>query len=111
MAAGTRWRRPSVAAGGRPGGPKEGGGYGFVVDGEGPFPDPRSPWQPDGVHGLSRRYDHARFSWTDGAWRGRPAGRRVLYELHVGTFTPEGTFDAAVERLDHLVDLGVTPSS
>jgi maltooligosyltrehalose trehalohydrolase len=85
----------------------EGEDYGFVVDGEGPFPDPRSPWQPDGVHGLSRVYHHGRFAWTDGAWRGRPLAGAVLYELHVGTFTPEGTFDAALERLDHLVELGV----
>jgi maltooligosyltrehalose trehalohydrolase len=85
----------------------DGEDYGFVVDGEGPFPDPRSPWQPDGVHGLSRRYDHDRFAWTDGAWRGRPVVGSVLYELHTGTFTPEGTFDAAIERLDHLVGLGV----
>jgi maltooligosyltrehalose trehalohydrolase len=85
----------------------EGEDYGFVLDGEGPFPDPRSPWQPDGVHGLSRTYDHGRFAWTDGAWRGRPLAGSVLYELHTGTFTPEGTFDSAIERLDHLVDLGV----
>jgi malto-oligosyltrehalose trehalohydrolase len=85
----------------------EPGDYGFVVDGEGPFPDPRSLWQPDGVHGLSRTYDHGAFAWTDRAWRGRPLAGAVLYELHVGTFTPEGTFDAAIERLDHLTDLGV----
>ncbi|GAA4606954.1 malto-oligosyltrehalose trehalohydrolase [Actinoallomurus liliacearum] len=81
--------------------------YGFVLDGDGPFPDPRSPWQPDGVHGLSRAYDHDRFKWSDEGWRGRPLAGSVLYELHVGTFTPEGTFDAAAERLDHLVALGV----
>ncbi|GAA0330457.1 malto-oligosyltrehalose trehalohydrolase [Actinoallomurus spadix] len=81
--------------------------YGFVLDGEGPFPDPRSPWQPDGVHGLSRTYDHGRFEWSDDGWRGRPLAGSVLYELHIGTFTPEGTFDAAIDRLDHLVDLGV----
>ena len=52
-------------------------------------------------------YDHAAFAWTDGAWTGRQLPGAVLYELHVGTFTPEGTFDAAIERLDHLVDLGV----
>jgi malto-oligosyltrehalose trehalohydrolase len=85
----------------------EGEDYGFVLDGAGPLPDPRSPWQPDGVHGLSRAYDHGRFAWTDGDWRGRPLTGSVLYELHVGTFTPEGTFDAAIERLGHLVDLGV----
>jgi maltooligosyltrehalose trehalohydrolase len=85
----------------------EGADYGFVLDGEGPFPDPRSPWQPDGVHGLSRAYDHGRFAWTDGLWRGRPLTGSVVYELHTGTFTPEGTFDSAIQRLDHLVDLGV----
>ncbi|GAB3652330.1 malto-oligosyltrehalose trehalohydrolase [Actinocorallia lasiicapitis] len=83
-----------------------GSGYGYVLDGEGPFPDPRSSWQPDGVHGLSRVYDHARFPWTDQAHRTPPLGG-VIYELHVGTFTAEGTFDAAVARLDHLTGLGV----
>jgi malto-oligosyltrehalose trehalohydrolase len=85
----------------------EGSDYGFVVDGEGPFPDPRSARQPGGVHGLSRVHDHDGFAWTDDGWRGRPLPGGVLYELHVGTFTPEGTFDAAVERLDHLAELGV----
>ncbi len=52
--------------------------------------------------------DHAAFAWTDAGWRGRPlTGRSVIYELHVGTFSPEGTFDGAIDRLDHLVDLGV----
>jgi maltooligosyltrehalose trehalohydrolase len=102
--------RHAMSPAGRPGwwtAEAQGDDYGFVLDGEGPFPDPRSPWQPDGVHGLSRVYDHGRFAWTDGAWRGRPLAGSVLYELHTGTFTPEGTFDAAIERLDHLVDLGV----
>jgi maltooligosyltrehalose trehalohydrolase len=81
--------------------------YGFVVDGDGPFPDPRSPWQPWGVHGPSRVLDHDAFAWTDAGWRGVYLPGAVLYELHVGTFTPEGTFDAAIERLDHLADLGV----
>jgi malto-oligosyltrehalose trehalohydrolase len=85
----------------------QGEDYGFLIDGEGPFPDPRSPWQPDGVHGLSRVYDHGRFTWTDGGWRGRPLAGGILYELHTGTFTPEGTFDSAIERLGHLADLGV----
>ena len=82
--------------------------YALRVDGEGPFPDPRSPWQPTGVHGPSRRVDHDRFDWSDAGWRPPPLSAAVVYELHVGTFTPEGTFDAAVARLDHLVDLGVT---
>jgi maltooligosyltrehalose trehalohydrolase len=81
--------------------------YGFYLDGDGPLPDPRSRWQPDGVHGRSRVYDQDRFEWTDRQWRGRPLAGSVLYELHLGTFTPEGTFDAAIERLGHLVELGV----
>ncbi|HSP39180.1 MAG TPA: malto-oligosyltrehalose trehalohydrolase [Frankiaceae bacterium] len=72
-----------------------------------PLPDPRSRWQPHGVDGPSRLYDDAAFTWTDDRWRGLPLAGSVLYELHVGTFTDEGTFDAAVEKLDHLVDLGV----
>jgi maltooligosyltrehalose trehalohydrolase len=82
--------------------------YGYLLDGAGePLPDPRSAWQPHGVHGLSRVYDHAAFPWTDAGWTGKALAGSVLYELHVGTFTPEGTFDAAIGRLDHLVDLGV----
>ncbi|MET8152322.1 malto-oligosyltrehalose trehalohydrolase [Actinoplanes sp. NPDC049668] len=82
--------------------------YGYLLDGhDGPLPDPRSPWQPHGVHGPSRVYDHSAFAWTDGAWTGRQLPGAVLYELHVGTFTAEGTFDAAAARLDHLADLGV----
>ena len=71
------------------------------------LPDPRSLWQPEGVHGPSRVYDHAAFPWSDGSWTGRQLPGSVLYEMHVGTFAAAGTFDAAVERLDHLVDLGV----
>ncbi|MBM6404265.1 malto-oligosyltrehalose trehalohydrolase [Phycicoccus sp. CSK15P-2] len=86
--------------------------YAFVLDGaDPPLPDPRSAWQPGSVHGPSRTIDTDAFRWTDDAWRGPRDGAGVLgallYELHVGTFTPEGTFDAAAERLDHLVDLGV----
>src|SRR4051812_5939449 len=84
-----------------------GSDYSFCIDGGDPRPDPRSAWQPEGVHGPSRVYDHARFEWTDERWRGVPLAGAVLYEMHVGTFTTEGTFDAAIERLDHLVDLGV----
>lgn len=82
--------------------------YAFIVDGGDPRPDPRSAWQPDDVHGASRVVDHDAFAWTDAAWNGVPLAGAVLYEMHVGTFTPEGTFDAAIERLDHLVDLGVS---
>ena len=81
--------------------------YAFSLDGGEPRPDPRSRWQPQGVHGPSRYYDHDAFEWTDRGWRGLPLAAAVIYELHVGTFTPEGTFDAAIDRLDHLVSLGV----
>ncbi|MEU2613381.1 malto-oligosyltrehalose trehalohydrolase [Micromonospora sp. NPDC007271] len=82
--------------------------YAFLLDDdERALPDPRSAWQPAGVHGPSRRYDHAAFRWTDQGWTGRQLPGSILYELHVGTFTPEGTFDAVIDRLDHLVDLGV----
>jgi maltooligosyltrehalose trehalohydrolase len=81
--------------------------YGFSLDGGQPLPDPRSPRQPFGHQGLSRTYDHSSFRWTDRGWRGGPLHGSVIYELHVGTFTPEGTFDAAIERLGHLVNLGV----
>ena len=81
--------------------------YAFRVDGGEPLADPRSPWQPLGSEGPSRTYDHGAFRWTDRGWRGGPLRGAVIYEMHVGTFTPEGTFDAAIERLDHLCDLGV----
>jgi maltooligosyltrehalose trehalohydrolase len=89
--------------------------YGFSVD-SGPLrPDPRSAFQPDGVDGLSEVVDHAAFEWSDGGWAGLPLAGSVLYEIHVGTFssassrtgTGTGTFDGAIEHLDHLVDLGV----
>jgi maltooligosyltrehalose trehalohydrolase len=82
--------------------------YAFSLDGSSPLPDPRSPWQPAGVHGPSRLVDHAAFPWTDAEWRPRPLSAAVIYELHVGTFTREGTFEAAIARLPHLVQLGVT---
>src|SRR5690242_3201474 len=82
--------------------------YAFRLDGGAPLADPRSPRQPYGPDGASRTYDHGAFAWTDDRWRGAPAGGAVIYELHVGTFTQEGTLDAAIGRLDHLVSLGVT---
>jgi maltooligosyltrehalose trehalohydrolase len=82
--------------------------YAYVLpDAERPLPDPRSRWQPQGVHEASRLYDQTAFPWTDQAWTGRQLPGAIIYELHIGTFTPSGTFDAAIERLDHLVDLGV----
>jgi maltooligosyltrehalose trehalohydrolase len=85
-----------------------GADYFFILDGERRRPDPRSRHQPEGVHGPSRVVDPASFRWTDRGWRGRPFTGWVLYELHVGTFTSEGTFEAVIARLPHLVDLGVT---
>ncbi|WP_314645591.1 malto-oligosyltrehalose trehalohydrolase [uncultured Microbacterium sp.] len=83
--------------------------YGFVLgDGEEVRPDPRSRRQPDGVHAPSAAFDATAHAWTDDAWTGRQLAGGVIYELHVGTFTPEGTFDALIDRLDHLVELGVT---
>jgi len=81
--------------------------YGFRLDDGETLSDPRSLRQPFGVAGLSRRYDHSAFRWTDERWRGGALHGSVIYELHVGTFTAEGTFEAAVGRLDHLRDLGV----
>ncbi|WP_035857405.1 malto-oligosyltrehalose trehalohydrolase [Cryptosporangium arvum] len=82
--------------------------YAYLLDDdEHAYPDPRAVWLPDGVHEAGRVYDHGAFDWTDGRWTGRQLAGSVLYELHVGTFTPDGTFDAAIERLDHLVELGV----
>jgi maltooligosyltrehalose trehalohydrolase len=86
----------------------DGTDYGFLVDDdERPLPDPRSRWQPAGVHGPSRRYSPGAFGWTDRGWTGRPLAGAVIYELHIGTFTEHGTFNAALEHLDHLVELGV----
>jgi maltooligosyltrehalose trehalohydrolase len=90
---------PAVAAGDR---------YGFRIDDGDPLPDPVSRSQPDGVHGLSQVVDPARFAWEDGNWPGMSLPDFVLYELHVGTFTPEGTFDAIIPRLGQLAALGVT---
>jgi len=82
--------------------------YAFVIDGGEALPDPRSPWQPEGVHGPSRTVDHDAFAWGDRRFQAAPLASAVIYELHVGTFTAEGTFEAAIDRLDHLVALGVT---
>jgi maltooligosyltrehalose trehalohydrolase len=90
--------------------PLDGAGidYAFVIDRGAPLPDPRSPWQPNGIHGPSRTVDHAVFRWTNQRWQARPLSSATFYELHVGTFTPKGTFIAATDKLDYLVDLGVT---
>ena len=81
--------------------------YAYRLDDGEDLPDPRSAWQPDGVHGPSRVFDASRLEWTDDGWPGRDLLGAVIYELHVGTFTPEGTLDAAAQRLAHLAWLGV----
>ena len=82
--------------------------YAFSLDGGEPRPDPRSLYQPNGVHAFSRPVDFDAFKWTDKAWRPPPLSAAIIYELHIGTFTAEGTFEAAITRLDYLVELGVT---
>jgi maltooligosyltrehalose trehalohydrolase len=94
------WEGPDVLV--------DGVDYGFVLDDSEPLPDPRSPWQPSGVHGLSRWVDHEHFGWSDAGWRPPDFATAVVYELHIGTFSPEGSFEGAIDRLDHLVTLGVS---
>lgn len=82
--------------------------YGYRLDGdELVLPDPRSRRQPGGVHGRSRTFDAGAHVWADTAWTGRPLAGAVLYELHIGTFTPGGTLDTAIDGLDELVELGI----
>ncbi|MBW3555842.1 MAG: malto-oligosyltrehalose trehalohydrolase [Actinobacteria bacterium] len=108
---GTRWPlAPATRRGWHEGvvaGAGPGARYAFSLDGGPPRPDPRSASQPEGVDGPSELIDHGMFRWSDAGWRGIPLASAVVYELHVGTFTEEGTFDAVVDKLDHLVDLGV----
>jgi maltooligosyltrehalose trehalohydrolase len=86
-----------------------GSDYAFLLDDDPtPYPDPRSPWQPGGVQGPSRLYDQNAFSWTDAEWHAPPLASGIIYELHVGTFTPGGTLESAIERLEYLEGLGVT---
>ena len=81
--------------------------YGYLIDDdEMPLPDPRSRRQPESVHGLSRTFT-SDFEWTDRDWTGRQLAGGMIYELHIGTFTPEGTLDSAIAKLDHLVSIGV----
>lgn len=82
--------------------------YAFRIDGGEERPDPVSRSQPHGVHGASRVVDPNAFAWTDHHWKGIEMADFAIYELHVGTFTPEGTFDAIIPRLASLRDLGVT---
>lgn len=82
--------------------------YRYLIDGEMLVPDPASRSQTGDVHGPSAVVDPASFAWSNSDWKGRPWNETILYELHVGTFSPEGTFDGVRARLDHLVALGVT---
>lgn len=82
--------------------------YWFRLDGEGPFPDPASRSQPDGPHGPSQVIDPCSFRWSDRGWHGCGLEGQVIYEMHVGTFTPEGTWEAAARQLPGLRDLGIT---
>lgn len=86
---------------------QDGDAYAFVIDGD-ELPDPRSASQPDGVHARSRVVRHDAYVWHDAGFRAPPLEGAVLYELHVGTFSREGTFDGAIAHLEHLVRLGVT---
>jgi maltooligosyltrehalose trehalohydrolase len=97
------WWKASVADAG------PGSDYGFQLDDDPAiYPDPRSPWQPHGVHAVSRVYDHAAYAWHDAHCQAPPLASAIHYEMHVGTFTSEGTLDSAIERLDFLFELGVT---
>ncbi len=82
--------------------------YRYRIHGFGEVPDPASRYNPQGVHGPSQVLEPGQFVWNDRGWRGRPWEEAIIYQLHVGAFTPQGTFAAARERLDYLVDLGVT---
>jgi len=82
--------------------------YSFLINGEGPFPDPASRFQPHGPHGPSQVIDPGAFRWSDSDWRGVTPRGQVIYELHLGTFTPEGTWQAAAKHLPELAELGVT---
>jgi maltooligosyltrehalose trehalohydrolase len=85
-----------------------GSDYGFHLNGGPARPDPRSPFQPNGVNALSRLVDHAAFKWSDTLFQAKPLSSAVIYELHIGTFTPEGTFRATIDKLDYLAELGIT---
>ncbi|MFP4508891.1 MAG: malto-oligosyltrehalose trehalohydrolase [Spirochaetaceae bacterium] len=92
-----------------PGGHRRSDGrYAYRIDGEGPYPDPRAERLPDGVHAWAEAVDHDAFTWNDSSFRARPLGSGVIYEMHIGTFSDEGTFDSAIEYLAELAELGVT---
>jgi maltooligosyltrehalose trehalohydrolase len=83
--------------------------YAYVLDDDPqPYPDPRSLWQPNGVHGMSRVYDQNAFAWADADFKAVSLSSAILYELHIGTFTSQGTLDSAISKLGSLKELGVT---
>ncbi|SEJ22434.1 maltooligosyltrehalose trehalohydrolase [Dyadobacter sp. SG02] len=81
--------------------------YRFLLDGKGPYPDPATLYQPEGVHGPSEAFDLQEYEWSDRNWKNPSMKDYIIYELHTGTFTEEGTFAAVEAKLDHLVELGV----
>lgn len=81
--------------------------YKFRIENEGDYPDPYSNYQPQGVHGFSQIIDHASYSWNDKEWKGIDLDKLIIYELHTGTFSPEGTFRGVVNKLDYLLELGI----
>ena len=85
-----------------------GADYFYLINGEKERPDPVSRWQPQGVHGPSRVVNPEEFAWTDQNWKGLPLKKFIIYELHTGTFTPEGTFEAIIPKLPYLKELGIT---
>lgn len=89
-------------------GVKAGARYKYILPDGSEIPDPASRYQPDDVHGFSEVVDSNAFKWTDMDWTGRPWEEAIIYELHVGTFTEGGSFQAAIDKLDHLVELGIT---
>ena len=82
--------------------------YRYRLDGANAFPDPASRFQPEGPHGPSQVVDPSRYAWNDRAWRGVALAGQVVYEMHIGTFTPEGTCEAAAGKLAHLAETGIT---
>src|SRR6201996_2292210 len=87
---------------------RAGSRYRYRIDGKLEVPDPASRSNPEDIQGPSEVIDPSAFEWDDDAWRGRPWHEAVVYELHVGTFSPEGTFAGVEKKLDHLAELGIT---
>ncbi|EKD83060.1 MAG: 4-alpha-D-((1-_4)-alpha-D-glucano)trehalose trehalohydrolase, partial [uncultured bacterium] len=81
--------------------------YAYKIDGKGPFPDPASQFQPEGVHGRSQVWSDD-YSWQDRGWQAPELKNAIIYELHIGTFSPQGTYTGAMQKLEHLAQLGVT---